>query len=206
MKPRKFLTQREVYGLIRAAGKGRTGVRDSCLILLAFRHGYRISELLSLSFGDIDLEAGRIYIRRLKNGLSTVHPLMPDEIAALHAWRDERMRWRDADEGAVFISLRGTRLSRKQAWRIIRQAGEVAGTITGTHPHMLRHACGYELAERGTDTRLIQDYLGHRNIRHTVRYTASNAARFAGIWDRENILDRNKVQKSEEKNTKKDKG
>ncbi|MHC0025534.1 tyrosine-type DNA invertase [Enterobacter vonholyi] len=203
MKPRKFLTHREVCGLIMAAAKGRTGARDSCLILLAFRHGYRISELLSLSFGDIDLVAGRIYIRRLKNGLCTVHPLMPDEIAALEAWREERARWRcDGDEGAVFISLRGTRLSRKQAWRIIRQAGEAAGTITRTHPHMLRHACGYELAERGTDTRLIQDYLGHRNIRHTVRYTASNAARFVGLWDRENILDRNNGQKSEGKSIK----
>ncbi|WP_275284819.1 tyrosine-type recombinase/integrase, partial [Escherichia coli] len=55
-------------------------------------------------------------------------------------------------------------------------------------PHMLRHACGYELAERGADTRLIQDYLGHRNIRHTVRYTASNAARFAGLWERNNLI------------------
>lgn len=77
--------------------------------------------------------------------------------------------------------------SRQQAYRIIRSAGENAGTVTHTHPHMLRHACGYELAERGTDTRLIQDYLGHRNIRHTVRYTASNAARFAGIWERNNL-------------------
>ena len=87
-----------------------------------------------------------------------------------------------------FISRRGTPLSRQQAYRIIRSAGEKAGTMTQTHPHMLRHACGYELAERGTDTRLIQDYLGHRNIRHTVRYTASNAARFAGIWEKEIIL------------------
>ncbi|MFO6295562.1 tyrosine-type recombinase/integrase, partial [Pseudomonas aeruginosa] len=83
-----------------------------------------------------------------------------------------------------FISRRGIALTRAQAYRIIRPAGENAGTVTHTHPHMLRHACGYELAERGTDTRLIQDYLGHRNIRHTVRYTASNAARFAGIWER----------------------
>ena len=79
-------------------------------------------------------------------------------------------------------------LSRQQAYRIIRDAGIEAGTVTQTHPHMLRHACGYELAERGADTRLIQDYLGHRNIRHTVRYTASNAARFAGLWERNNLI------------------
>lgn len=82
----------------------------------------------------------------------------------------------------------GSRLSRQQAYRIIRDAGIEAGTVTQTHPHMLRHACGYELAERGADTRLIQDYLGHRNIRHTVRYTASNAARFAGLWERNNLI------------------
>ncbi|MFA1950873.1 tyrosine-type recombinase/integrase, partial [Escherichia coli] len=88
----------------------------------------------------------------------------------------------------IFISRRGSRLSRQQAYRIIRDAGIEAGTVTQTHPHMLRHACGYELAERGADTRLIQDYLGHRNIRHTVRYTASNAARFAGLWERNNLI------------------
>ena len=50
------------------------------------------------------------------------------------------------------------------------------------HPHMLRHACGYAQADEGADTRLIQDYLGHRNIQHTVRYTASNPARFQKLW------------------------
>ncbi|MFZ5179114.1 tyrosine-type recombinase/integrase, partial [Enterobacter kobei] len=57
-----------------------------------------------------------------------------------------------------------------------------AGLSLCSHPHMLRHACGFALADRGVDTRLIQDYLGHRNIRHTVRYTASNAERFEGVW------------------------
>lgn len=195
MKARKFLTQKEVNLLIKAVSDGRTGKRDSCLILLAFRHGYRISELLNLTFNDLDLEEGRINIRRLKNGLSTIHPLLNDELLALKIWCEERTTWKsDVEPDAVFISSRGSRLSRKQAWRIIRLAGEKAGTSTSTHPHMLRHACGYELAERGTDTRLIQDYLGHRNIRHTVRYTASNAARFVGLWDKENILERYKTE------------
>lgn len=107
-----------------------------------------------------------------------------------------RAGWKAAAKtDALFISRRGTPLSRQQAYRIIRSAGENAGTVTHTHPHMLRHACGYELAERGTDTRLIQDYLGHRNIRHTVRYTASNAARFAGIWERNNLLEEKGLSK-----------
>ncbi|WP_320728670.1 tyrosine-type DNA invertase [Enterobacter ludwigii] len=193
MTERKFLTMREVQGLISAAKYGRTGARDCCLILLAFRHGFRISELLNLSFKDLDMDEGRILIRRLKNGLSTIHPLLKDEQDAIKKWKEQRTMWSiDAEPERVFISRRGTRLSRQQAWRIISNAGMKAGTVVDTYPHMLRHACGYELAERGTDTRLIQDYLGHRNIRHTVRYTASNAARFVGIWDKENILDRNK--------------
>lgn len=195
MTVRKFLTQKEVLSLMSAVSAARTGARDSCLILLAFRHGFRISELLGLTFHDLDLDGGRIVIRRLKNGLSTVHPLMEDELMALRYWREVRTGWKDNEPDAVFISRKGTRLSRKQAWRIIHLAGIKAGTSTNTHPHMLRHACGYELAERGTDTRLIQDYLGHRNIRHTVRYTAGNAARFAGLWERENILNRNKKRR-----------
>ncbi|MBJ3813916.1 tyrosine-type recombinase/integrase [Shimwellia pseudoproteus] len=178
--------------MMQAVRRGATGERDYCLILLAFRHGMRISELLDLHYRDLDLTEGRINIRRLKNGFSTIHPLMPDKRDAIESWSRARKNWHAAHKtDAIFISRRGTPLSRQQAYRIIRSAGEEAGTATSTHPHMLRHACGYELAERGTDTRLIQDYLGHRNIRHTVRYTASNAARFAGLWDRNNLLEKN---------------
>ncbi|EAW1086283.1 DNA recombinase, partial [Salmonella enterica] len=71
---------------------------------------------------------------------------------------------------------------RQQFFYILREAGRLAELTIAPHPHMLRHACGYALADKGIDTRLIQDYLGHRNIQHTVRYTASNAGRFHGIW------------------------
>jgi len=189
---RRFLTAKEVQAMMQAAQHGPTGERDYCLILLAFRHGMRISELLDLHYRDLDLNEGRINVRRLKNGFSTVHPLRFDEREAIERWTQQRANWKAAGKSdALFISRRGTPLSRQQAYRIIRAAGEEAGTVTHTHPHMLRHACGYELAERGADTRLIQDYLGHRNIRHTVRYTASNAARFAGIWERNNLLEEN---------------
>lgn len=192
MNRRRFLTAKEVQAMMQAARQGPTGERDYCLILLAFRHGMRISELLDLHYRDLDLNEGRINVRRLKNGFSTIHPLRFDELEAIARWTQVRAGWKAAQKtNAIFISRRGTQLSRQQAYRIIRSAGEEAGTSTHTHPHMLRHACGYELAERGTDTRLIQDYLGHRNIRHTVRYTASNAARFAGLWERNNLLEEN---------------
>ena len=71
---------------------------------------------------------------------------------------------------------------RRTVWAAIRRYGEVAGLPLPAHPHMLRHACGFALADQGADTRLIQDYLGHRNIQHTVRYTAANPARFEKLW------------------------
>lgn len=191
MNRRRFLTAKEVQAMMQAARQGPTGERDYCLILLAFRHGMRISELLDLHYHDLDLHEGRVNVRRLKEWFFErfIH-LRFDEREAIERWSLVRAGWKAADKtDALFISRRGTALSRQQAYRIIRSAGENAGTVTHTHPHMLRHACGYELAERGTDTRLIQDYLGHRNIRHTVRYTASNAARFAGIWERNNLLE-----------------
>ena len=196
MNRRRFLTAKEVQAMMQAARQGPTGERDYCLILLAFRHGMRISELLDLHYHALDLHEGRVNVRRLKNGFSTIHPLRFDEREAIERWSQVRAGWKAAAKtDALFISRRGTPLSRQQAYRIIRSAGENAGTVTHTHPHMLRHACGYELAERGTDTRLIQDYLGHRNIRHTVRYTASNAARFAGIWERNNLLEEKGLSK-----------
>lgn len=190
MKHRLYLTSDEIKAMLNAVLGSSSGKRDYCLILLAFRHGMRISEALGLSYRDFDMDGGRINIHRLKNGFSTIHPLEDDERQAINAWSLERSSWKGSDKSdLLFLSRRGGALSRQQAYRIIRHAGEKAGIVIETHPHMLRHSCGYELAERGTDTRLIQDYLGHRNIRHTVRYTASNAGRFVGLWQRSNEVE-----------------
>lgn len=144
MNRRRYLTGKEVQAMMQAARHGATGERDYCLILLAFRHGMRISELLDLHYRDLDLNEGRINVRRLKNGFSTIHPLRFDEREAVERWSQERAGWRGAGRtDAVFIFRRGTPLSRQQAYRIIRAAGVDAGTVTHTHPHMLRHACGY---------------------------------------------------------------
>lgn len=149
----------------------------------------RISELLDLHYHDLDLHEGRVNVRRLKNGFRRfIHCVLMSARRLSAGHSPCRLESGGQNGRTVYLPPRH-RLSRQQAYRIIRSAGENAGTVTHTHPHMLRHACGYELAERGTDTRLIQDYLGHRNIRHTVRYTASNAARFAGIWERNNLLE-----------------
>ena len=122
-----------------------------------------------------------MHVARLKGGLSTTHPLRSDEIRLIKAWLADRARM-ETDTKALFVSERRGPLSRKTAWLAIRRYGEVAGLEIAAHPHMLRHACGFALADQGADTRLIQDYLGHRNIQHTVRYTATNPARFEKLW------------------------
>ncbi|MEH4990258.1 tyrosine-type recombinase/integrase [Enterobacter asburiae] len=179
MKKRLYLTMHETERLLRATEGKRQGLRDRCMILTGFYHGLRVSELTGLSLQDVDFTGSRIYIRRLKNGLSAVHPLQPEERRLLMEW----MICRPPSEGSwLFPGIKGQRLSRQYVYRQLRHYGEIAGLSLRVHPHMLRHACGYELAEQGMDTRLIQDYLGHRNIRHTVHYTTGNAARFSRVW------------------------
>ena len=192
-KERKHLTPLEIERLLLATKENhRTGLRDRCLLLLMYRHGLRVTEACALGMDQVDLDSKVLHVVRLKGGLSTTHPLRSDELRLLRAWLDERRRWlrrwqknglqTPPDRRAVFLSVRGQALSRKSVWDLLRAYGEAAGLSVSPHPHMLRHACGYALADQGADTRLIQDYLGHRNIQHTVRYTATNAQRFEKLW------------------------
>ncbi|TXE27180.1 tyrosine-type recombinase/integrase [Serratia marcescens] len=182
---RNHLTAPEVAALLAGARLTTQGPRDHGLLLLCFLHGLRASELCDLRLSDVDLAGGSIAIRRLKKGFSTRHPL-PDEAAdALRAWLTARDRYPGAGQSdRLFLSRTGRPLSRQLLHHLIGRLGRQVNLPVGAHPHMLRHACGFALADRGIDTRLIQDYLGHRNIRHTVWYTASNAARFRGLWHR----------------------
>jgi type 1 fimbriae regulatory protein FimB len=181
MADRKHLVSAEVEKLLEAAKDSRNAARDRCLLLLMFRHGLRVSEACGLLLSQVDTESRVLHVARLKHGLSTTHPLRGDELRVIKAWLAERARMKPETD-AFFISERRGPLSRKTAWLAIRTYGERAGLPVEAHPHMLRHACGFALADQGADMRLIQDYLGHRNIQHTVRYTATNPARFARLW------------------------
>lgn len=181
IKDRKHLTGLEVDRLLAATSGARNEARDKCLLLLMFRHGLRVSEACGLKLSQVDIESRVLHVARLKSGLSTTHPLRADEIRAIKAWLTVRKKMKpEAD--AFFISERRAPLSRKTAWVLIRHYGEVAKLPLPAHPHMLRHACGFAMADQGADTRLIQDYLGHRHIQHTVIYTAANPARFEKLW------------------------
>jgi len=181
MSDRKHLVSAEVHKLLDATKGSRNEARDRCLLLLMFRHGLRVSEACGLVLSQVDTESRILHVKRLKEGLSTTHPLRGDELKAIKAWLAERAKMK-LETDAFFISERRGPLSRKTAWVMIRHYGELAGLPVEAHPHMLRHACGFALADQGADTRLIQDYLGHRNIQHTVMYTATNPARFERLW------------------------
>ena len=181
MSDRNHLVSAEVEKLLAATKGTRNEARDRCLLLLMFRHGLRVSEACGLVLSQVDTESRVLHVARLKKGLSTTHPLRADELRAIKAWLADRGRMKP-DTDSFFVSERRGPLSRKTAFVFIRKYGEMAGLPLPAHPHMLRHACGFALADQGADTRLIQDYLGHRNIQHTVRYTAANPARFEKLW------------------------
>jgi type 1 fimbriae regulatory protein FimB len=178
---RKHLTGREVERLIEATRGSRNESRDRCLLLLMFRHGLRVSEAVGMKLDQVDTESRVLHVARLKGGLSTTHPLRGDELRAIKAWLVERVRMKPAGK-TFFVSEQRKPLHRSTVNLALRMYSEAASLPLLAHPHMLRHACGFALADQGADTRLIQDYLGHRNIQHTVKYTATNPARFEKLW------------------------
>lgn len=178
---KNFLTDNEMKKFLAATRKSRHGVRNFCLMLTAYRHGLRVSELVDIRLKDLDLETGRIFVRRLKGSLSTHQPIEGDELRAIKAWLRERENYPNASSNYLYLSERGP-MTRQSINYLVEQTGIRAKLNFKVNPHMLRHSTGYYLANKGCDTRLIQDYLGHRNITHTVRYTRTAAHRFEGLW------------------------
>ncbi len=178
-RDREHLTPTEIDRLVAAAGRiGRHGHRDATIILLAYRHGLRVSELVSLRWQQVDLKEGLLHVRRRKNGRPSTHPLHGPEIRAL------RKLARDYPETPyVFISERKGPMATATVRKMVARAGREAGLELPVHPHMLRHSVGFKLANDGQDTRAIQHYLGHKNIQHSVRYTELAPDRFKDFWD-----------------------
>jgi integrase len=176
LRPREHLTKKEVEKLIAAARGNRWGQRDATMILIAFRHGLRASEVCGLQWSDVEFETASLHIRRAKGGATGTHPLAGDELRAL------RVLKREAETAFVFTSERGAPFSVAGFAKLIERAGEAAGLPFPVQAHMLRHACGYALANKGVDTRTLQAYLGHRSIQSTVRYTELAPGRFKGLW------------------------
>ena len=178
VRPREYLTSSEIVLLMKAAkNTGRHGHRDSALILIAYRHALRVSELVTLRWDSVDLQQGLLHVNRLKGGVTSSHPIRGVEIRALRRLK------RDYDKSPfIFTTERKGPLTASTVRKMIARAGVNAGIDFPIHPHMLRHSAGYKLANDGQDTRSIQHYMGHRNIQHTVRYTELSPDRFKNFW------------------------
>jgi site-specific recombinase XerD len=178
VRKREYLTTAEVKRLIEAAKDNRFGQRDSTMILIAFRHAFRVSELVALRWSDVDFDRSTLNVQRLKGSKSGSHPIEGDELRALRKLKAE-----GSSAEFVFQSERGSPLTAAGFRKLLSRLAQAAGLGSlKVHPHMLRHATGYALANKGMDTRSLQDYLGHANIQNTVGYTQLNANRFRGIW------------------------
>ena len=177
-RTREHLTAAEIGKLLKVASRNRWGHRDATMILVAYRHGLRVSELVDLRWDQIDFDRARLHVRRLKQGTPATHPIPGDELRALRKLQREQ----DPKSPFVFTSERGSPFSTSGFARLIERAGEAAKLGFPAHPHMLRHACGFALANKGHDTRSLQAYLGHKNIQHTVRYTEPSPTRFKDFW------------------------
>lgn len=178
LRSREYLTPAETDRLIAAAAaSGRYGARDQTLLLVMYRHGLRVSEAVSLRWEQVDLKTGLLHVTRLKNGVPSTHPLRGPELRAL---RQLRRDW--PESSYLFVTERGGPMTADNVRKIVARAGEEAQLPFPVHPHMLRHACGFKLANDGHDTRALQHYLGHRNIAHTVRYTEMAPDRFKTFW------------------------
>ena len=177
-REREYLSAAEIERLITAAGShGRYLRRDATLILLCYRHGLRVSELVALKWSQVELKAARLHVKRAKGSIDGVHPLTGRELRALRKLQREQ----PAAEH-LFMSERGSPMASAAAQKVVREAGKRANMPFPIHIHMLRHSCGYALINRGSDLRTVQAYMGHASISNTVIYTRLNASRFNGLW------------------------
>jgi type 1 fimbriae regulatory protein FimB/type 1 fimbriae regulatory protein FimE len=178
LRRREYLTEAEVERLMETAKGNRWGQRDSTMILVAYRHGLRVSELVDLRWDQIEFATATMHVRRVKEGTPSTHPILGDELRALRRLQREQK----PKSPFVFTSEQKQPFGTAGFARMVERAGIQAKLGFKAHPHMLRHACGYALANKGHDTRALQAYLGHRNIQHTVRYTELSPTRFKDFW------------------------
>src|ERR1700694_3897468 len=139
LRTRDYRTEAEVGRLIEAAKGNRYGHRDASMILVAYRHGLRASELTDLRWEQVDLRTATLHVRRVKQGTPSTHPVLGDELRALRRLQREQ----EPKSPFVFTSERGAPFSTAGFARMVERAGVEAGLEFKAHPHMLRHACGF---------------------------------------------------------------
>jgi type 1 fimbriae regulatory protein FimE len=177
-RARRYLTPEERRSLLAAAKASRWGARDHALVLLAYRHGLRCAEIISLRWEDVKLAAAQLFVQRAKDGRNAPHPMAPDEVKAVRElWKAEGR----PESGPVFATERHGAFSRDGVNKLVERIGKRAGIPWRVFPHSLRHTTGYEMVNNGVDIRKIQAWLGHKQIASTVIYSELDERRFAGI-------------------------
>jgi site-specific recombinase XerD len=176
-RDREHLDEAEVGRLLKALKGNRHGQRDRLMALMIFRHGLRVSELINLKWDDVSFDQGELFVRRLKGSQNTNHCLESDELNALRRLRHDG----PTNDRFVFVSERDTIFTRDGVLKMIRRAGKAAGFKFTIHTHMLRHSTGFKTANDGVATRTVQHLLGHKNIAHSVRYSAMSSAPLRAI-------------------------
>lgn len=180
-RPREYLADEEMARVVKAAKGGRHSKRDYAICMLLWRHGMRVSELCGLKMQWLDLDnpdGPRMKFKRLKGSDDAEnHIFQPETLRALKAW----LRVRPAIGDSVFLSAQGTPMHRMSVYYLVKTWGERALIPFPIHPHMFRHSCGYHIGAHAP-TRVVQAFLGHRDIRNTARYTDQHPDRFRTIW------------------------
>jgi integrase/recombinase XerD len=184
----KALSEAEVVRLLASpTGDAPIARRDRALLEVLYGTGVRVSELVGLSMGDIDLDAGLLRVLG-KGNKERIVPVGAHALRALVAWLDEGgrgamvpERWRRrSDADAVFLGARGGRLSRQGAWDVLRRHALSAGLGGRLSPHTLRHSCATHMLDHGADIRAVQELLGHASITTTQVYTLVSTER---LWE-----------------------
>ncbi|HSL57818.1 MAG TPA: site-specific tyrosine recombinase [Acidimicrobiales bacterium] len=187
----KALREDEVERLLAAVvGDDPVARRDRAILEVLYGTGARISELVGLSLGDVDLEAGRLRVLG-KGSKERVVPVGRHADLALRAWLSDGgrgalapTRWRRrGDADAVFLNARGGRLTRQGAWGVVRRHGDAVGLGPRLTPHVLRHSCATHMVDHGADLRAVQELLGHASVSTTQVYTLVSTERLRAVYD-----------------------
>lgn len=186
----KALTVDEVASVIDAVvGNDHVARRDRAILETLYGTGARVSELVQLSFADLDLHDGLIRLLG-KGGRERIVPMGRHAATALQQWLEphgravmEPQRWASRNDAeAVFLNQRGSRLSRQGAWGVVRRYGTKVGLAARLSPHVLRHSCATHMLDHGADIRTVQELLGHASISTTQVYTKVSIARLMDVY------------------------
>lgn len=179
LRGKRHLTDAEVAKVCAAIQKNsRYSDRDELMVWMAFRHALRVSELVDVKWQHFDLKAGQMAIKRMKNGIDTLHPIS-DKRELMLLRRVHRGQGKPTT-GFVFKNERGNVVSVNGFQKMFGKFSEQALDVKW-NAHALRHGCGTALIDRGHDLRTVQIYLGHKNIQNTTRYLHESVKQFEKI-------------------------